>query len=137
MNMARDLFFVAVLGIPANAQSIVIDSPSPPPDWALSRENAGAAIEFAAKYVDPNGHFRGVERWGRSDGPDDRMDTFHNWPLAHAFGSDRLPRTYERIWEGHLDPLQNGGSHRAGVRLIVGMPRYTNRPAVDFPWGRQ
>jgi hypothetical protein len=112
MNVANSLFFIAVLAISANAESIPIDSPMPPPDWALAqraliRENAAAAIEFAAKYIDTRGHFRGVERWGGNDGPDDVMETFHNWPLAHALGSDdRLLRIYERIWEGHLDQFQ-------------------------------
>jgi hypothetical protein len=112
MTVARKLLLTAVLVVSANAETIVIEAPMPPPDWALAqraliKENAAAAIEFAAKYIDPRGHFRGVERWGGNDGPDDVMETFHNWPLAHALGSDdRLLRTYERIWEGHLDQFQ-------------------------------
>ena len=48
-----------------------------------------------------------MERWGGNDGPDDVMETFHNWPLAHALGADdRLLQLYERIWEGHLDQFQ-------------------------------
>src|SRR5262245_3592629 len=112
MNVGKVLLFIAVLATAANAESIVIASPMAPPDWALAqraliRENVAAAVEFAAKYIDPRGHFRGVERWGGNDGPDDVMETFHNWPLAHALGADdRLLRTYERIWEGHLDQFQ-------------------------------
>lgn len=112
MNIGATLLLIAVVATSANAQWIVINSPMAPPDWALAqraliRENTAAALEFAAKYIDPRGHFRGVERWGGNDGPDDVMETFHNWPLAHALGADdRLLRIYERIWEGHLDQFQ-------------------------------
>jgi hypothetical protein len=84
----------------------------PPPAWAyleraLLKESTDAAVEFAAKYIDPRGHFRGVERWGGNDGPDDVMETFHGWPLAYALGaSDRLLQLYTKIWEGHLDQFQ-------------------------------
>lgn len=112
MNPANFLLLFSVLAIGANAETITIESPMAPPDWALAeraliKEIPAAAAEFAAKYVDPRGNFRGVERWGGNDGPDDVMETFHNWPLAHALGADdRLLRLYERIWEGHLDQFQ-------------------------------
>lgn len=83
-----------------------------PPEWAyaqraLLKESSQAALEFARKYTDVRGHFRGVERWGGNDGPDDVMETFHNWPLAYALGADeRILRVYETIWEGHLDQFQ-------------------------------
>ena len=112
MKISKTLFLVALLAMVAAAQSLVIESPMAPPDWALAqrtliKETTAAAAEFAAKYIDTRGHFRGVERWGGNDGPDDVMETFHNWPLAHALGADdRLLRLYERIWEGHLDQFQ-------------------------------
>src|SRR5690349_21758672 len=70
----------------ASAEVIHIETPMPPPEWAfaeraLLKESVDAAVEFAAKYVDPQGHFRAVERWGGNDGPDDVMETFDNWPL--------------------------------------------------------
>jgi hypothetical protein len=108
----RNLAAVLTLASSASAQLITIDSPMAPPAWAfaeraLLEESTAAAIEFAAKYVDSRGHFRGVERWGGNDGPDDVMETFHNWPLAHALGaSDDILNLYERIWEGHLDQFQ-------------------------------
>lgn len=111
-NKLLPLLFASVLVAFVNAQPVVIQSPMPPPDWALTqraliKENAAAAAEFAAKYVDSRGHFRGIERWGGNDGPDDVMETFHNWPLAHALGGDdRLLRLYEKIQEGHLDQFQ-------------------------------
>jgi hypothetical protein len=98
----------------AGANNVIsIDTPMAPPEWAwaeraLLTESVDAAIEFAAKYVDPRGHFRAVERWGGNDGPDDVMETFQNWPLAYALGADeRILSLYERIWEGHLDQYQH------------------------------
>jgi hypothetical protein len=110
--MTKKLLVVSLLASVVNAQLIVIESPMPPPDWAyaekaLLKEIAAAASEFAAKYIDTRGHFRGVERWGGNDGPDDVMEMVHNWPLAHALGAnDGLLRLYQRIWEGHLDQFQ-------------------------------
>lgn len=84
----------------------------PPPEWALLErallaESADAAAEFAAKYVDVRGHFRAAERWGGNDGPDDVMETFHNWPLLYALGGgEKILAIYEKIWEGHLDQYQ-------------------------------
>lgn len=99
--------------LPQSSGVISIDTPMAPQEWAwLERavlaESVHAAEEFAAKYVDPRGHFRAVERWGGNDGPDDVMETFHNWPLAYALGADdRILGLYERIWEGHLDQFQH------------------------------
>jgi hypothetical protein len=111
MHVARILFALAAAGA-AFPEIIEIDTPMPPPEWAytqraLLKESAAAAVQFAAKYIDSRGHFRGVERWGGNDGPDDVMETFHNWPLAYALGaSDDLQRLYRKIWEGHLDQFQ-------------------------------
>ncbi|MBI4909483.1 MAG: hypothetical protein HY820_38045 [Acidobacteria bacterium] len=94
------------------AEIISIETPMVPPEWAYAQralltESLAAAEEFAAKYIDPRGHFRGVERWGGNDGPDDVMETFHNWPLLYALGAgERILATYDRIWEGHLDQYQ-------------------------------
>jgi hypothetical protein len=87
---------------------IRIEKPQTPPDWALAerallRAYTEAAHEFAAKYVDDRGYFRCVERWGGNDGPDDVMETFHNWTLLHALGApDSLLELYRKIWEGHI-----------------------------------
>lgn len=90
----------------------MIETPMAPPGWAFAErallaESAEAAAEFAAKYIDSRGHFRAVERWGGNDGPDDVMETFHNWPLLYALGgAERILDLYGRIWEGHLDQYQ-------------------------------
>jgi hypothetical protein len=108
----RVVFLAAAFSAALYSEVIAINTPMPPPAWAyleraLLKESTGAAVEFAAKYIDPRGHFRGLERWGGNDGPDDVMETFHNWPLAHALGaSGRLLDLYTRIWEGHLDQFQ-------------------------------
>src|SRR5688572_29942147 len=108
----RRLLVVLALSLTGRADTIAIDTPLAPPEWAylqraLLKESTDAAVEFAAKFTDTRGHFRGLERWGGNDGPDDVMETFHNWPLAHALGAeDRLLRLYEALWEGHLDQFQ-------------------------------
>jgi hypothetical protein len=109
LRLAGALFALASV---AYSEVISIESPMPPPAWAYAqravlKESVQAAIEFAKKYIDPRGHYRGVERWGGNDGPDDVMETFHNWPLAYSLGADdRILEAYERIWEGHLDQFQ-------------------------------
>ena len=108
----KDFILSLALAGAAHAQVIAIESPMPPPEWAyaqraLLKESVAAAAEFVARYIDSRGHFRGVERWGGNDGPDDVMETFHNWPLAYALGAnDAFLQLYERIWEGHLDQFQ-------------------------------
>lgn len=102
---------LAVIGV-ASGEVISIETPMPPPEWAYAerailKETVKAAEEFTQKYVDPRGYFLGVERWGGNDGPDDVMETFHNWPLLYVLGADeQILRIYQRIWEGHLDQFQ-------------------------------
>jgi hypothetical protein len=137
MNAFNNLLFTSVLAMLANAQPILIESPMPPPEWALAervliRENAAAAAEFAARYIDSRGHFRGVERWGGNDGPDDVMETFHNWPLAHALGADDgLLQLYERIWEGHLDQFQRA---KAPSTEMARTGMYWREFVTSFDW---
>jgi hypothetical protein len=108
MIMILELLAIAA----ASAQIVTIDTPMAPPEWAYAqrailKESVDAATEFAARYTDPRGHFRCIERWGGNDGPDDVMETFNNWPLAHALGADsRILDLYEKLWEGHLDQFQ-------------------------------
>jgi hypothetical protein len=110
--MMRAVIPLILATVAASAEVITIETPMPPPEWAfaqraLLKESVDAAVEFAAKYVDPRGHFRAVERWGGNDGPDDVMETFNNWTLAYALGADaRILEVYSRIWEGHLDQYQ-------------------------------
>ncbi|MCI0358041.1 MAG: hypothetical protein L0211_06135 [Planctomycetaceae bacterium] len=95
-------------GLTAAEPEIRIDTPMPPPGWALLerellRANAAACREFFDKYFDERGFLLCVERWGGDDGPDDAIENCNDWPLLYALGgSDQVRRMYERAWEGHL-----------------------------------
>jgi hypothetical protein len=88
--------------------TLTVDTPMPPPGWALLerellRANTAACEEFFAKYFDERGFLLCVERWGGDDGPDDAIENCNDWPLLHALGaSDRVLQMYKHAWEGHL-----------------------------------
>ncbi len=92
----------------AGNPGIVIRTPMAPPHWALLerellRANSRAAEQFFDKYVDERGYLAHTPRWGTLDGPDDAIETFFNWTLAHALGGDdSLLDMYNRAQEGHL-----------------------------------
>jgi len=87
---------------------VSIDSPMPPPNWALLerqllRAKANACAEFFEKYFDERGYLLCVERWGGDDGPDDAIENCNGWPILHAMGaSDNVLRMYKKAWDGHL-----------------------------------
>jgi hypothetical protein len=98
-----------MLAIPALAEvALRIERSMPPPDWALAERALLAAYgeaagEFAGKYLDDRGFLRCIERWGGNDGPDDAMESFHNWTLVYALGGPEiLLESYRKAWEGHL-----------------------------------
>ena len=69
----------------------VIEAPLPPPEWALLQRsvldtNSRAVEEFAAKHMDSRGYLLHTPRRGTLDGPDDAIETFHNWTLPRALG---------------------------------------------------
>ena len=88
--------------------TIQIESPMPPPTWALLeiellRANADACRAFFDKYFDERGYLMCVERWGGDDGPDDAIENVADWPVLHAIGgSDDILDLYKKAWEGHL-----------------------------------
>jgi hypothetical protein len=92
----------------AETTTIEIDTPMPPPAWALmERElleaNADACRKFFDRYFDERGYLRCVERWGGDDGPDDAIENCNDWPLVHALGGrDDVLNMYKHAWEGHL-----------------------------------
>jgi hypothetical protein len=109
--MKNFLILIAISALTAAAAdmpAIVIDTPMPPPQWALlEREalkyNSLACERFAAKYVDERGYLLHTPRWGTLDGPDDAIETFYNWTLLHALGgSDSVLALYKKALEGHL-----------------------------------
>ena len=118
----------------AENPSLVLDSPMPPPAWALMerellRLNSEACEIFAAKYVDERGHLLHTPRWGTLDGPDDAIETFHNWTLLHALGaSDSVLELFKKALEGHLhqygqlrttltDLAREGAYHREFITM--------------------
>lgn len=137
MSLRLRVPLLAGIALALSAEVITIDTPMTPPEWAyvqraVLKESAAAALEFAKKYIDPRGHYRGIERWGGNDGPDDVMETFHNWPLAYALGADnKLLAVYERIWEGHLDQFQKAKAPNVEMAR-AGM--YSREFVTAFDW---
>lgn len=92
----------------AGATAIRVDSPMPPPAWALLQRElldaeSAACRQFYQKYFDERGFLLCVERWGGDDGPDDAIENVSHWPLLYALGADEsVLKLYRRAWEGHL-----------------------------------
>ncbi len=92
----------------APAATLHVDSPMPPPAWALLerevlRANSLACDRFGNKYLDARGYLLHTPRWGTLDGPDDAIETFYNWTILHALGaSDSVLRHFKHAYEGHL-----------------------------------
>ena len=88
--------------------SLRIETPMPPPSWALLerqllKASARACELFFARYFDARGYLLCVERWGGDDGPDDAIQNVDDWPVLHALGAaDSVRLLYEKAWEGHL-----------------------------------
>ena len=88
--------------------TVNIDTPMPPPAWALLerellRANTIACKRFFDRYFDERGYLECVERWGGDDGPDDAIENVNDWPILHALGaSERILELYKKAWEGHL-----------------------------------
>ncbi len=108
------LFHLFIVSPVYSQKTIIIDQPMSPPEWAiLQHEILDRNLEFMElvtdKYIDSlSGHLMCIERWGGSDGPDDAMENFYNWPLAYALGGDiKTLELFEFIWEGHLDQYTN------------------------------
>src|SRR5258708_1958186 len=112
MNFVPPLVGFIVLvtagALSAGEVTIALDTPMPPPAWALLerellRANARACEEFYARYFDDRGFLECVERWGGDDGPDDAIENVNDWPILHALGApDSILRLYKTAWEGHL-----------------------------------
>ena len=91
-----------------NRNTLTIDTPLPPPNWALlERElihaQTLACEAFFDRYFDERGYLICIPRWGGNDGPDDAIENLTGWPILHALGaSDSILEMYKLAWEGHL-----------------------------------
>lgn len=108
LALALLLLVLALQSAFAAEPAIVIETPLPPPEWALLerdllKQNTAACREFFEKYFDERGWLLCVERWGGDDGPDDAIENCLDWPILHALGaSDDVLKMYKKAWEGHL-----------------------------------
>ncbi|HQU43083.1 MAG TPA: hypothetical protein PK867_09730 [Pirellulales bacterium] len=135
------LHLIVVLSVAATAHAAVspvtIETPLPPPAWALLerellRANARACEEFFARYFDERGYLLCVERWGGDDGPDDAIENVNDWPLLHALGApDTILDLYKKAWEGHL--RQYTRAHTSEVEFARDGMYYKEFP-VMFDW---
>jgi hypothetical protein len=113
----------AMVGTMGRGVTIALDTPTPPPYWALLerellRAQADAIAAFFARYFDERGYLLCVPRWGGNDGPDDAAENLLNWTMLHALGApDHVLALYKRGWEGHLR-------------------QYTEARTVEVPLGR-
>ena len=102
------VWLIIGLPLPIKSKSLLVNQQMSPPAWALMerellRLNSEACELFANKYLDKNGYLLHVPRWGTLDGPDDAIETFHNWTLLHALGgSERVLELFKLALEGHL-----------------------------------
>ena len=91
-----------------NALTVSIETPMPPPEWAvlereLIRAQTRACEAFFNRYFDSRGYLQCVPRWGGNDGPDDAIENLTGWPILHAVGApDCILKMYKLGWEGHL-----------------------------------
>src|SRR3954451_22310935 len=87
-----------------NGGSISIETPMPPPAWALLERqlltaSTDACKEFFARYFDERGYLLAVERWGAWDGADDAPENLKDWPLLYALGApDDMLRLSKKGW---------------------------------------
>ena len=106
--MARLAIVLTVLlgpKTPSGDVTIRLETPVPPPEWALLerallRAHEPACEEFFNRYFDERGYLRCVPRWGGDDGPDDAIENVNDWPILHALGaSDRILGMTQKAWE--------------------------------------
>src|SRR5579871_4963494 len=114
LKVRMSLWFLLGMGVWAAAPlrgadvHLSIETPMPPPGWALMERallqaNTAACKEFFARYFDERGFLQCVERWGGDDGPDDAIENCTDWPILHALGaSDEVLEMYKKAYEGHV-----------------------------------
>ncbi|MBI2964574.1 MAG: hypothetical protein HYY34_00020, partial [Chloroflexi bacterium] len=92
----------------ASEPTILVATPTAPPEWALLereliRAQADAIRVFHEKYFDERGYLLCVPRWGGNDGPDDAGENMLNWTMLYALGAPQeVLDLFKHAWEGHL-----------------------------------
>ena len=92
----------------ARNADVVVDTPMPPPRWALLERllidaETVATQEFYDRYFDERGYLECYPRWGGDDGPDDAAENFAHWTELYALGAPKvILDLYRKAWEGHL-----------------------------------
>ena len=92
----------------ARNADVVVDTPMPPPRWALLERllidaETAATQEFYDRYFDERGYLECYPRWGGDDGPDDAAENFAHWTELYALGAPKvILDLYRKAWEGHL-----------------------------------
>ena len=88
------------------ASAIPYHSPDTPPEWALLQRQLmqalyPAAMEFVAKYTNPDGTLIWRDEWPGMDGSDDGYESFYNFPLYYALGGpEEIDKLSRKLWEG-------------------------------------
>jgi hypothetical protein len=96
--------FLIIAGL-GSLPPIVIDTPAPPPEWALLqrhllKEYWPASQEFVRRYTRDDGTLIWRDQWPGMDGSDDGYESFYNFPLYHALGGDaRMDPLARHLWE--------------------------------------
>jgi len=117
--------------------TIVLNTPSSPPQWALLERELLNAQTLACerifdKYFDERGYLLCKPRWGGNDGSDDAIENLAGWPVLHALGApDSILRMYKLGWEGHL--LQYTEAKTVDVELARDGMLYKEFP-VSLDW---
>ena len=92
----------------ARNADVVVDTPMPPPRWALLERllidaQTASTQEFYDRYFDERGYLECYPRWGGDDGPDDAAENFAHWTELYALGAPKvILDLYRKAWEGHL-----------------------------------
>ncbi len=132
--------FLALAAFSARAAlppTVRIDTPMPPPDWAvLEREllarQVPACREFYDKYFDARGYLQCFVRWGANDGPDDAFENFNGWPELHALGADDVIR--DLMVRGHEGLLRQYTAARTIETPIAREGMYHKEFIVQSDW---
>ena len=88
----------------AATPTLVVDSPMPPPAWALLERHLfavmdRAAVQFVARYTRPDGTLVWRDEWPGMDGSDDAYESFGNFPLYYVLGgSEEVHRLSRHEW---------------------------------------